>query len=162
MERGWLEAAYIDFGADGATADEWLERWPSHPANDYFYRDLGNGGFRNIAYLLPLSGHFESVGAAIQQGVLAAGFDYLPPQSKVQFYDTGSQGESFAAAWYSAQEDNADIIVGPLDRNSLNQLESYSVPAVPVLLLNQSALEQYYQFTLSPENEAVLAAQKIV
>ena len=74
LDRGWLEAAYIDFGADGSTAGDWLARWPSHPAAAYFYQDIGNSGFRNIAYLLPLSGRFEAVGKAIQQGVLAAGF----------------------------------------------------------------------------------------
>jgi len=53
------------------------------------------------------------------------------------------------------------MIVGPLDKNSLNQLESYSVASTPVLLLNQSTLNQYYQFTLSPEDEATVAAQKM-
>lgn len=156
----WIEAAYIDFGSNEETRQEWLERWPDHPMAVYFYQNLtATSNYKNIAYLLPLTGRFGAVGKAIQQGVLAASFEHLQMESRVRFYDTGSVGESFSSAWYSAQEDNAEVIIGPVDKESISQLNNYSKPSVPVLLLNRSPQTIYNQFSLSPENEAEIVAE---
>jgi outer membrane PBP1 activator LpoA protein len=34
--QGWIEAAYINFGADGISGAGWLNEWGNHPASYYF------------------------------------------------------------------------------------------------------------------------------
>lgn len=158
---GWLEAAYVNFGADGVSGSTWLMQWPDHPAASYFL-DLNQvSNQQSVAVLLPFSGRFSAVAKAVQKGMLTAAMADSENQNELVFYDTGSQGESLSSAWYSAQENQADLIIGPLDKDSISAIEQMPAPTVPVVLLNQSATDLYFQFTLSPEGEAEQAAEQM-
>ncbi len=160
VQLGWLEAAYIDFGIEKESADYWFERWGDHPAGRYFLDSNSIREYQNIAVLLPLTGQFAHVGHAIQQGLLAAAFEVLNPRAELRFLDTGSNGEFFSTAWYSALEQGADFIIGPVDKASLDKLAMTPEATVPVMVLNRhESLLNYYQFSLSPENEAAEVAE---
>lgn len=158
--QGWLEAAYIDFGADGISGSGWSEQWPQHPATQYFLDMNQVNRQQTVAVLLPLSGRFESAAKAVQKGLLTASVADENNQYDLQFYDTGSQAENFSGSWYAAQEQGADLIIGPLDKASIEAAEMMPAPTVPVVMLNQSNSE-YFQFTLSPEGEAEQVAHRM-
>ncbi len=159
---GWLEAAYVNFGADGVSGNNWLLQWPNHPAASYFL-DLNQvNNNQKVAVLLPFSGRFASVAKAIQKGMLTASMADEDNQNELIFYDTGSQGENLSSSWYSAQERQVDLIIGPLDKTSIATVEQMPAPTVPVVLLNQSLSNRYFQFTLSPEGEAQQVAEQMI
>jgi len=162
MTRGWLEAAYVNFGADGLSGENWLMQWPNHPAANYFLNMNQVNTQKNVAVLLPFSGRFSGVAKNVQKGILTAAMADPENQNDLQFYDTGSQGENLSNAWYSAQENGADLIIGPLDKESIAAAEMMPSPTIPVVLLNQSESSLYFQFTLSPEGEAEQAAERMI
>lgn len=157
---GWLEAAYVNFGADGVSGDDWLERWQDHPASAFFLNSQNISNRQKVAVLLPLSGRFQAVAKAFQTGMLTAAAAEYVEANELIFFDTGSQGENLSAAWYSAQEQAVDMIIGPLDKTSIEMIEAMPAATMPVILLNQSEAP-YHQFTLSPEGEAEQAAEKM-
>lgn len=158
--EGWLEAAYLNFGSDGESTQMFSQDWPEHPALRYFYGYQGQQTIQKIAVLLPLSGRFAGAGLAVQRGLLTAAADDFEQRHQLMFFDTGSAGENISGAWFSAQAADVDMVIGPLDKASIEQLSQFSPPTVPVMLLNQSELE-FYQFTLSPENEARQVAERM-
>ncbi|KAA3649147.1 MAG: penicillin-binding protein activator [Proteobacteria bacterium] len=160
LVEGWLEAAYLNFGSDGESTQLFLQDWPNHPASRYFFGYQGFQQLRKIAVLLPLSGRFSGAGLAVQRGMLTAAADDFEQSHQLLFFDTGSDGENMAGAWYSAQAANVDMVIGPLDKSSIEQLTLFSPPTVPVMLLNQSD-QDFYQFTLSPEAEARQVADRM-
>ena len=157
---GWLEAAYVNFGADGVSGDDWLQRWQDHPASVFFLNSQNLSNRQKVAVLLPLSGRFQAVAKAFQTGMLTAAAAEYVEANELIFFDTGSQGENLSAAWYSAQEQAVDMIIGPLDKASIEMVEGMPAATMPVVLLNQSEAP-YHQFTLSPEGEAEQAADKM-
>jgi len=157
---GWLEAAYVNFGADGVSGDDWLDRWQDHPASAFFLNSQNISIRQKVAVLLPLSGRFQAVAKAFQTGMLTAAAAEYVEANELIFYDTGSQGENLSAAWYSAQEQGVDMVIGPLDKTSIEMIEAMPAATMPVILLNQSEAP-YHQFTLSPEGEAEQAAEKM-
>ncbi len=161
LEQGWIEAAYVNFGADGISGINWLQQWPDHPADRYFL-DLNQVNSQQVvAVLLPFTGRFADVAKAIQKGMLTASVVDTGNQNKLEFYDTGSQGEGLTGSWYSAQENGADLIIGPLDKTSIEQATALPSATIPVVLLNQ-AEGDYFQFTLSPEGEAEQVAERMI
>jgi outer membrane PBP1 activator LpoA protein len=158
--QGWIEAAYINFGADGISGAGWLNEWGNHPAS-YYFLDLNRvNKQQKVAVLLPLSGRFNEVAEAIQEGMLAAALTDFGNQNELVFYDTGSAGENLANAWFTAQEQQVDMIIGPVDRQSIEVVEAMPEATTPVVLLNQSEAA-YFQYTLSPETEAEEVAEKM-
>ncbi len=162
LTLGWLEAAYVNFGADGVSGNNWLLQWPNHPAASYFL-DLNQvNNHQKVAVLLPFSGRFASVAKAVQKGMLTAFMADTENQNELIFYDTGSQGENLSSSWYSAQESQVDLIIGPLDKASISAVEQMPAPTIPVVLLNQSSSNRHFQFTLSPEGEAQQVAEQMI
>jgi len=159
--QGWIEAAYVKFGADGVSGSGWLQHWPNHPASLYFLDLNKTTNKQKVAVLLPFSGRFAPVAKAVQKGLLAAALSDQNNSNELMFFDTGSAGENVATAFYSAQEYQAEMIIGPLDKDSISKLELMPEPTIPVVLLNQSEAS-YYQFTLSPEGEAETVAEKMI
>lgn len=161
LTQGWVEAAYIKFGADGVSGEGWLNNWPGHPAANYFLDMNQVNSHQKVAVLLPFSGRFSEVAKAVQKGMLTAAISDIKGRNELMFFDTGSAGENVSAAYYSAQEYQSDMIIGPLDKASIEVLEQMPEPTIPVILLNQ-AESAHHQFTLSPEGEAETVADKMI
>ena len=178
--RGWLTLGSLaaSTGQQGIGWSNGVVRWrdlnSKHPAMsivddlqlpDYKLLDYP----RQIALLLPLSGSNASNGEAIQYGFLGAYFATaggLDDRQTVRVYDVNVEGGA-SAAYAAAVADGAEFVVGPLLRRNVMELANDILVPVPVLTLNYLpdntlAPPGLYQFALSPEDEAVAAAERAI
>lgn len=150
----------------------WQESHAGHPAMSLLDRmELPERGQleypRRIALLLPLSGNNESAGSAVQNGFLGSYFaaaSELANEQTIAFFDTNAAG-GVARAYSDAVAEGAEFVVGPLLRDQVMQLADEGLLPVPVLALNYlpdgiTAPTGFYQFALSPEDEAAAVAQR--
>lgn len=175
---GWMELVLItrehrgDRDRWSLELSRWRDRYPRHAAENALLPDLLHqvGQFaaqaNQIAILLPLSGRTEPSAAAIRDGVLAAHYHSSPPKPQLRFYDTGGNAQLTWSVYQLAIEDGADFVIGPLLKDSINQLAQSGFLPIPVLALNHvsntaSSNElSLYQFGLAPEDEARQAAER--
>jgi uncharacterized protein len=185
--RGWLELGPIASAAARnpnvaiADIDAWRARYPNHPASDLVRNELLSrqqtqplqqqqpivaGGAGHIALLLPMSGRTAAQAASVRDGFMTA--YYQTPEAQrtpVNVYDTGDTG--IAQAVDRATQEGADIIVGPLTRDEVIAAAELASRRPPVLALNflppdRPAPNGFFQFALSPEEEARLVARRIL
>ncbi|MBS0421917.1 MAG: penicillin-binding protein activator [Proteobacteria bacterium] len=182
--RGWLElgpiaaAAARSPNASIADVDAWRSRYPNHPASDIVRSELlsqhqqqqqptivaGNGA--HIALLLPISGRNGAIATTIRDGFMTA--YYQAPEAQrtpINVYDTGETG--IAESISRATQEGADIIVGPLTRDEVVAAAGLVTRRPPILALNflpasQPTPTAFFQYALSPEDEARLAARRIL
>lgn len=115
-----------------------------------------------IAALLPQSGPLGSVGREVFRGMEAAR-NALSMETVVQLYDI-SNGNA-VGQYQQAVAAGADMVVGPLDKDSLAQLLAQpQILSKPILSLNYLGNNRFipgalYQFGLSPEDEARQVAE---
>jgi outer membrane PBP1 activator LpoA protein len=183
--RGWLELGPIAAtaarspNASIADVDAWRSRYPNHPASDIVRSELlsqqlqqqpaiigGGAGGAHIALLLPISGRNSTAAITVRDGFMTA--YYQTPEAQrtpINVYDTGETGIAENIA--RATQEGADIIVGPLTRDEVVAAAGISTRRPPILSLNflppgQPAPADFYQYALSPEDEARLAARRIL
>jgi len=144
---GWLDLtriirAYLvaPEGVDRAVS-EWKVRHPYHllteqQALDTWlrYRQLFVPP-RKIAVLLPQSGGLKAAGEAIRDGVMSA---YLnnPGGAEILFFTTGDDEQSAIAAYFNALDAGADLMIGPLRRESVEAMLNLAGMSTPLLALN--------------------------
>jgi hypothetical protein len=121
----------------------------------------------HIALLLPVTGRATAAAAlSVRDGFLAA--YYQTPAAgrlRVRIYDTGTS--SVADALTRAASSGAELIVGPLTREEVVAAAQFAGTRPPLLALNflppeTPAPARFYQDALSPEDEARLAARRIL
>ena len=173
---GWLELGVIAWtrGNNSGSMRRALVGWqsghPGHPAN----RALVPGILvelpairefpRQIALLLPLSGRQKLSANAVRDGFLAAHFSATDQEIRpvILIYDVSSS--SVSDAYAKAVQNSADFVVGPLLKESVGELAQANI-SVPTLALNflpdqNGVSPAFYQFALSPEDEARQVAQR--
>ena len=183
--RGWLElgpiaaAAARSPNASVADVDAWRSRYPNHPASDIVRSELLSqqyqqqqqpaivpGASAHIALLLPISGRNSAIATTIRDGFMTA--YYQTPEGQrtpINIYDTGETGIADNVA--RATQEGADIIVGPLTRDEVVAAAGLVTRRPPILALNflppsQPTPTAFFQYALSPEDEARLAARRIL
>ena len=149
----------------------WSEAFPQHPATETFLASLIERHRlsqiypEQVALLLPL-GSLGEQAAAIRDGFIAAhlrtGVD--GERTHIKVYDTDTLGSD--EAYRRAELEGANFIVGPLLKPNVDRLAG-NVGFTPTLALNfaQNDLtlpENFYQFALAPEDEAVEVARHSV
>jgi uncharacterized protein len=178
--RGWLELAPLAAAAvrnpNGAIPEieAWRARNPNHPANEIVRTQLlGNEQVQpieaeaHIALLLPITGRQAAAATQVRDGFLTAYYQSAPAQRpRVRVYDTG-EGGGIAEAVTRATQEGAEFIVGPLTREEVMAAADLASPHPPILALNflpseRPAPTTFYQYALSPEDEARLAARRIL
>lgn len=149
---------------------QWKQKYSNHPATDILAGLSANGSNANnsgtrIALLLPLSGQFKPQGEAIRDGFLAAWYADNTAKPLVDIYDTNPQ--NILDTYQQLIKAGVKMVIGPVDKESINKLlNQYSPLPIPMLALNTlspqppARIQGFYQFGLSPEDEAELAAQK--
>jgi outer membrane PBP1 activator LpoA protein len=182
--RGWLElgpiaaAAARSPNASIADVDAWRSRYPNHPASDIVRSELlsqqmqqptivgGGAPGAHIALLLPITGRNAVAATTVRDGFMTAYYQTPEAQRKpINVYDTGDTG--IADAVGRATQEGADIVVGPLTRDEVVAAAGLVTRRPPILALNflppsQPAPNGFYQFALSPEDEARVAARRIL
>ena len=179
--RGWLELAPLaaqaarNLNSTLPQIEAWRARYPNHPAADIVRTQLlGNQQTQpietaeaHIALLLPISGRAGAAAAQVRDGFMTAYFQANPAQRpRVRVYDTG-EGSSIAEAVLRATQEGAQFIVGPLTREEITAAADLATPHPPILALNflpndRPGPAAFYQYALSPEDEARLAARRIL
>ncbi len=120
----------------------------------------------HIALLLPITGRTSSAAANVRDGFLTAYYQAPPAgRLRVRIYDTGVL--SVAEALSRASGSGAELIVGPLTREEVIAAAQYASARPPLLALNFLPPEtppppRFYQYALSPEDEARLVARRII
>lgn len=118
-----------------------------------------------LALLVPVSGPLAGAGASVRDGVLTAHFGESRRRPELRVYDTAGTAQGAIDAYQLALADGADQILGPLSRDEVQALFSQDALATPVLALNRAALPPppgSASFALSPEDEGVAAAERMV
>jgi outer membrane PBP1 activator LpoA protein len=120
----------------------------------------------HIALLLPITGRAAAAATSVRDGFMAAYYQSPAAQRpRVRIYDTGTQ--SIADALALASRAGADFIVGPLTREEVIAAADFPDAHAPLLALNFLPSEHvaplhFYQYALSPEDEARLAARRVL
>jgi uncharacterized protein len=146
----------------------WRAANPEHPANIYLAHvanlseDSGNKP-QSIALLLPESGPFLDAAKAIKAGFLAAHSrdNSGGNQPVLHFYNT--EKAKLAELYQKAVTEGATMVIGPLNKESIQGLANSTNLSVPVLALNHVpglSKPNLYQFALSPMDDVSEISQK--
>jgi outer membrane PBP1 activator LpoA protein len=120
----------------------------------------------HIALLLPVTGRNGAASMKVQDGFMTAFYQQpVAERPQIRVYDTG--GTSVAEAVTHATQEGADFIVGPLTKEEITAASELAIRRPPILALNflpaeKPAPSAFYQFALSPEDEARLVARRIL
>ncbi len=172
--RGWLELAIVISAEQHSIKAQldailrWQRVWASHPAVVSLPSPLVELQLiwdqrpKHIVLLLPLQ---EQYGNAIQEGFFSAYYQALNVSREVPritIIDSSNQ-VNVNPLYDSAVARGADLIIGPVDKELVNQLQQRPELPVPTLALNYVDDTQYtpanlYQFGLAPEDEIIQAA----
>lgn len=175
---GWLELGpvAVALARDPMRAAAGLALWkglfPQHPAIDSVLAMASTQIAAatefpdQIALLLPLSGRAELIGVAVRDGFIAAYLEQDPAtRPRLKIYDVAA--ESVDSAYAHAISEGAGFVVGPLTKEDVAAVVPLSGGRTPVLALNflgesMSTPRNFYQFALSPEDEARIVARRAV
>ncbi|HEY9032713.1 MAG TPA: penicillin-binding protein activator [Pseudomonadales bacterium] len=148
-----------------AAIDKWQQQNPWHPAArrpPAAVELLRNGALAaptKIAVILPLDGKFRKHGIAIRDGLMQAYYrsGYRP---LINFY-AFDELPGFIDVYQEAVYDGAELVIGPLFKEQLQELYQYPQLPVPTIALNrldepapaEAAPAGLYTFSLSPDDE---------
>lgn len=174
--RGWLELALFTRqpGVDlGHKLQRWLAAHPTHSAAHPLPGGLeelagSSGGPESVALILPLSGRLAAAGRAVRDGYLASYFaarEQGAAPGRLIVLDS----EDFAGAsdaYQRAVAEGAQLVIGPLRKAAVAELDALPERPVPVIALNridtlpQSTPGSLVQLSLAPEDEVRCLADR--
>jgi outer membrane PBP1 activator LpoA protein len=112
-----------------------------------------------IALILPYTGSLSNAGQAVHQGIMASYFanDTLRERTQLRSYDSHDDAD-IAQLYNQALTDGAEMVIGPLRKQRIEQLAEKQLITVPTLALNQidsitKPPSMLTQLGLSPEDE---------
>nr|WP_026279862.1 penicillin-binding protein activator [Thioalkalivibrio sp. ALJ16] len=148
-------------------AAQWRERNPSHPANSLlpdllasFPLGADSGG--DTLVLLPLSGDLAELGNAVLDGITRAYYAEGSGNGRLIVRDTRGEPDAAAALYRRGVESGVARIIGPLRRESVQQVAA-SEQTRPTVLLNRTdvrAHDNVSTLALNPEEDARAVADR--
>ena len=120
----------------------------------------------HVALLLPITGRTAAAALSVRDGFMTAFYQSpVAQRPQIRVYDTGEAG--IAETVTKATQEGAEFIVGPLTREEITAAADLAIRRPPILALNflppeRPAPAAFYQFALSPEDEARQAARRIL
>jgi outer membrane PBP1 activator LpoA protein len=176
--KGWLTLAQtikqnqIDLDTQYLALSKWNKSWASHPAAIKPPRELEIliqlpiTQPTKITLALPLSGPIAEAGKAIQDGFMASYYNTPSKRGndiEINFFDTNTNN---IEDLYSQNEIQNALIIGPLDKNSLNKLAMLERLNTKTLALNylddnQTIIKNLFQFGLAPETETKQISKRL-
>lgn len=176
---GWLELAIIGLENAGSrvrlanAVESWRAAHAAHPVTPDFLKalarpDVGRvGRIDRIALLLPLTSDYAQAAAAVRDGFMAMrAADPNPDKPAVTVVDIGGSAAQAPAFYQAAVAQGAQLIVGPLGFEAVDQVVKNTDLKTPTLLLSHASEEldtagrPVFQFGLPPEQEAAQAAER--
>ena len=156
-----------------AAIDAWREKNPQHPAAQSLpeqlnqLKQLATQPLSKIALLLPQDGPLAAVAQALRDGFMA---NYYQAQQNgqsaptVELYDS-NKITSLDDFYRQAQAAGVQLVVGPLEKPLVKQLNDRSQLPITTLALNYSeggkpGPAQLFQFGLAAEDEARSVARR--
>ena len=175
QSRGWVELARVvtseahSIRSQLDAITQWQRIWSQHPAAQQLPLQLEKLAQtweqrpKHIALILPLQ---DSAGRAIQEGFLSAYYaalDVSRDVPKISVFDSSNQTTIYAI-YDAAVASGADLIIGPLYKQLVNQLQQLDELPVPTLALNyadenNNSSPNLTQFGLAPEDEIEQAVE---
>lgn len=156
---------------------EWQNLYPDHAAVHSIVPNLISSSEhlhsapQTIAVLLPLSGKYREASHAIREGILAAWYGDSESKPEIRFYNADAL--NINQIYQLAIEEGADFIIGPLEKEAVNNLVNYGNASTRTMVLNyydgdirahrETGLlpgVRFFQFALSPEDEARQVAER--
>ena len=176
--KSWLGLAVVsknlDLGVDQQAVQltNWRTKHPHHPLINQLPKEVSvlteikQSPIKKIALLLPLKQSLGGAGKAVLNGFMRTMYGNLKqggPQPQIRIYDT-SDTSHIATLYWQAIDDGAELIIGPLKQENVEQLADIELP-VPVLSLNyirdsSYRSEKLLQFGLASEDSARMAAHQ--
>jgi uncharacterized protein len=174
--RGWYDLAFVarsystDMDRQLLELQRWRSAWATHPAARVLppqmelLETLARERPRQVALLLPFG---SNAGSVVRDAFMSAYFNLQELGGQVptvKLYDT-TKVDDIRPLHLQARQEGAQLIIGPLSKPHVSQLQSEIDLGVPTLALNnvegQSAASSLlYQFALSPEDEARQLAER--
>ncbi len=171
---GWYNLASVLRNSQGdvnqqlSLMGQWRARWPTHPAvvdppaSLLALQQIADSLPKNIAVLLPFEGSLAQAGKAVRSGFLAAWYEaygYAGKTPVIRFYDTAG-ADDIVTLYQRAVTEGAQLIIGPVQRETVEQLIQLPELPIPVIALNYlenlslPIPDNFYQFGLSVSDEA--------
>ncbi|MCY4226214.1 MAG: penicillin-binding protein activator [Gammaproteobacteria bacterium] len=170
---GWISLAEtLDFGKPEflySDFTDWRKFYPDHPANldalALAQEPYDQTEYEQIALLLPLTSDVGSAAQAFYDGFMDATARYQSiSQPDIVLYDIGNSASLSRIYYRAAIDDGANLIIGPLGREAANPLLNGFTGEIDTLMIadipDETSLPRLFAFSLSPEEEAKLVAQK--
>jgi outer membrane PBP1 activator LpoA protein len=171
--RGWIELTEVVRSSQSSirqqldSISQWRRVWTQHSASTKLPESLidlqrvWDERPKHIALILPLQ---EVAGKAIQDGFFSAYYQALSISREVpriSIFDSTGINTIFPI-YDEAVASGADLIIGPLHKELVNQLQQLPELPIPTLALNyaddiQLQQRKLYQFGLAPEDEIAQA-----
>ena len=151
--------------------DSWSERFPAHPAFALIVPEMLELSSQlverpnKIALLMPFSNQFSKAANAIRDGFIAAWYteNNTNDNNEIVMYDANSL--NIIETYQQAVADGAEYVVGPLEKEAIEQLQQFEELLIPILALNrpdkqnEHGNDKIIQFGLLPEDEAKQVAE---
>ncbi len=174
--QGWYDLALVarsyntDLDRQLIELQRWRAAWAMHPAalvlppQMELIETLARERPQRVALLLPLG---TTAGTIVRDAFMSAYFNLQELGGQVptvKMYDT-TNVDDIRPLHLQARQEGAQLIIGPLLKQHVAQLQMEPELGVPTLALNNveglpPASSQLYQFALSPEDEARQLATK--
>ncbi len=171
--RGWISLAEtLDFGKPEFLYTDfmdWRKFYPDHPASldvlTLVQEPYDQTEYEQIALLLPLTSDVGSAAQAFYDGFMDAATRYQSnSQPDIVLYDIGNSTSLSRIYYRAAIDDGANLIIGPLGREAANTLLNGFTGEIDTLMItdipDETGLPRLFAFSLSPEEEAKLVAEK--
>jgi len=175
----WLDLArliqqnQINLETQYQALQDWKKVWPNHPAALHPPHELSilealpKTRPTSITLALPLTGPISGAGKAIRDGFMANYYANNSNQNdeklEIHFFDTNKN--SISELYANHLSENA-LIIGPLDKNALNEVSKLDSLHTKTLALNHldspTTHDNLFQFGLAPETETTQLAQRLI
>ena len=177
LTLGWLELASLVRESDGdverlfARLEAWRERNPQHPAarsiptDIQALRELRGQQVRHIAVLLPESGPLAGIAESIRTGMRIHHLQSIERNGGVRLSFLDASRGDLDALYTEARSLGAQVVIGPLDKDQVSELEARDRVPLPTLALNYgdgsaNQAQGLFQYGLSAEDEARQVARR--
>ncbi|MBS9402086.1 penicillin-binding protein activator [Halomonas sp. TRM85114] len=177
LTQGWLDLVEL-FRTSGGDIqrlfdrlDDWRDRQVNHPAARRLpaellaLRELRGQEVSHIAVFLPESGPLSEVAAAIREGMRTHHLNEANQGNSARLTFIDSSHGDLEALYREAENRGAQVVVGPLEKQLVSELERRDEVPLPTLALNYGTSERnqtdnLFQYGLSAEDEARQTARR--